>query len=479
MSRRTVLLVTTLAASSLALRADSMFRGNPAHTGVYESKSPGGLKFKWRFRSGGSIRSSPAASGGIVCIGSRDGKLYAADTATGALKWSFQTGGDVSSTPAIVGGVVYFTGGDNRLYALNLADGRKLWQFEPGAAIPYSYMPAEPRAYDYWSSSPAVAASTLYVGSRDGHVYALGLDGKLKWKTDMGATIVASPAVADGVVYEGDMEGKLFALDAASGKLRWKARAEGNAFFRGEFQSSPAVAEGMVYIGSRDGFLYAFDATNGERKWRFDHKGGWVPTSPAVARGLVFCGSSDGEFVNAVDAKTGVQKWRWDGKTRVFSSPAVVGDRVYVGTWSGSVIGFQAEDGKIAAMTGLETAVFSSPEIADGMLYIGSDDGYLYAFEAPPEIKRTEIAIDPKRLDDYLGEYQLTSGMNCVVTREANGLQLEVPGQGKSSLFANAEDTFFIKGVDVVLKFRRDPAGKVDQMTLLQSGMEIKMKRVK
>jgi eukaryotic-like serine/threonine-protein kinase len=479
MSPRTLLFFTTLAASSLALRADSMFRGNPAHTGVYESKSPGAMKLKWRFRSGGPIRSSAAASAGVVCFGSRDGKLYAVDASTGALRWSFETGGDVSSSPAIAAGSVYFTGGDGHIYALNLADGRKKWKFETGAEIPYFYIPGEPRTYDYWSSSPVVAGGTLYVGSRDGRVYALGLEGNLKWKTDMGSTIVASPAVADGIVYEGDMEGKLLALDAATGKVRWKAHAEGNAMFRGEFQSSPAVANGMVYVGSRDGFLYAFDAANGERKWRYDHKGAWVPTSPAVARGLVFCGSSDGEFVNAVDAKTGVEKWRWDGKTRVFSSPAVIGDRVYVGTWSGSVIALQAEDGKTAAVTGLETAVFSSPEIADGVLFIGSDDGYLYAFDAPPEIKRTEIAVDPKRLDDYPGEYQLASGMNCNISREGNGLLLDVPGQDKSPLFASDQDTFFMKAADVVLKFGRDASGKVDQMILLQGGLELKMNRVK
>jgi outer membrane protein assembly factor BamB len=268
-------------------------------------------------------------------------------------------------------------------------------------------------------------------------------------------------------------------MDAASGAIRWKAHAEGNAIFRGEFQSSPAVAGGMVYIGSRDGFLYAFDAASGERKWRYDHKGSWVPTSPAVANGLVFSGSSDGQFVNAVDAKTGAEKWRWDGKTRVFSSPAVVGDRVYVGTWSGSIAAFNAADGKVAAMTGVETAIFASPEIAGGMLFIGSDDGVMWAFEAPPEVKRVEIAIDPKKLDDYVGEYQITPSMNFKVAREGDGLLLVVPDQGKPPMFASAPDTFFLKAADVVLTFRRDAEGKVDQMTLLQGGMEVKMKRVK
>ncbi len=469
----------TLTAVSQAFAADEMFRGNPAHTGVYDTKSPGAMKLKWRFRAGGPIRSTAAASNGIVCFGTGSGRFYALDASTGSVKWTYETGGELSSSPAIASGAVYFTGGDNHIYALDLATGRLKWKFETGAAIPYLYVPNEPRAFDYWSSSPAIAGQVLYVGSRDGHVYALTLDGKLKWKTDMGATIVASPAVSNGVVFEGDMAAKLFALDAETGAVRWRARAEGNAFFKGEFQSSPAVANGMVYIGSRDGFLYAFDAATGERKWRYDHKGAWVPTSPAVARGLVFAGSSDGQFINAVDAATGVEKWRWDAKARVFSSPAVVGDRVYAGTWSGTIIALNADDGKVATAGLVETAVFTSPEIANGVLYIGSDDGSMYAFEAPPEVKHVEIAIDPKKLDDYRGEYEMMAGVNCAVKREGDRLLLDVPDQGKAPMFASAPDKFFLKGVDVVLTFTRDPAGKVNQMTLTQSGMDVKMKRVK
>jgi outer membrane protein assembly factor BamB len=204
---RQIVFVTILAATGQAVFADAMFRGNPAHTGVYEGKSPGGMKLTWRFQSGGPIRSSAAASSGVVCFGSKDGRVYALDATSGVLKWTFETGGDVSSSPAIADGAVYFTGGDNHIYALDLATGKKKWKYETGAAIPYFYVAGEPRTYDYWSSSPAISGGILYVGSRDGNVYALGLDGKLKWKVAMGSTIVASPAVADGTVNEGDMDG--------------------------------------------------------------------------------------------------------------------------------------------------------------------------------------------------------------------------------------------------------------------------------
>ncbi|HTZ34087.1 MAG TPA: PQQ-binding-like beta-propeller repeat protein, partial [Methylomirabilota bacterium] len=63
-------------------RADiPMFRGNPEHTGVIaDSATPKGgayLNPKWRFQTGGRIRSSAALVNGVVYFGSDDGYLYA------------------------------------------------------------------------------------------------------------------------------------------------------------------------------------------------------------------------------------------------------------------------------------------------------------------------------------------------------------------------------------------------------------------
>ncbi len=89
-------------------------------------------------------------------------------------------------------------------------------------------------------------------------------------------------------------------------------------------------------------------------------------------------------------------------------------------------------------MAGVETAVFASPEISGGVLYIGSDDGVMWAFEAPPDVKHVEIPIDPKKLDDYVGEFQVSTAMSFQVVRDGDRLLLDVPDQGKPPMFASA-----------------------------------------
>ncbi|MGE5352813.1 MAG: PQQ-binding-like beta-propeller repeat protein [Acidobacteriota bacterium] len=78
------------------------FRGNLQHTGVCTSStfSDSG-KFKWKFKTDGMVRSTPAVYDGMVFFGSRDKHFYAVDRTKGTMVWKFQTGEEVSSSPAV------------------------------------------------------------------------------------------------------------------------------------------------------------------------------------------------------------------------------------------------------------------------------------------------------------------------------------------------------------------------------------------
>ena len=88
-------------------------------------------------------------------------------------KWSFQTGYDVDSSPAIGSdGTIYVGSRDGNLYAIN-PDGSRKWAFEAG------------RIQD---SSPAIGSDgTIYVGSRDDYLYAINPDGSRKWRFKTGS----------------------------------------------------------------------------------------------------------------------------------------------------------------------------------------------------------------------------------------------------------------------------------------------------
>ncbi|HJU89168.1 MAG TPA: PQQ-binding-like beta-propeller repeat protein, partial [Gemmatimonadaceae bacterium] len=191
--------------------------------------------------------------------GSFDGNFYALDAATGQERWRYATEGagltsksfgydrrSIQSSPAVVGGVVYVGSRDGHLYAINARDGKLKWRF----------------AHDQTSwaiSSPAVRDSVVYEGSSDGHFFHTlrASDGKELWRVVSEHSVWSSPVVAGSVVYtaEGayaaDGGGTIRALDAATGDERWRYRVDGGVL------SSPSLGDGIVVFGSDDGSVYA------------------------------------------------------------------------------------------------------------------------------------------------------------------------------------------------------------------------------
>src|SRR5437773_9539320 len=86
---------------------ETMFRGGPAHQGVYQGGGPTLLGLAWRAPTDGDVVSSAAIANGVVYVGSGDGFLYALDHATGARRWRYDGGIPVSSSPAVGGGHVF------------------------------------------------------------------------------------------------------------------------------------------------------------------------------------------------------------------------------------------------------------------------------------------------------------------------------------------------------------------------------------
>jgi eukaryotic-like serine/threonine-protein kinase len=252
-------------------------------------------------------------------------------------------------------------------------------------------------------SSPVWAAGTLYVGSNDGHVYALdAASGGQRWAWRTDGAVPSTPAVHDGRLHVLSYDGRLHTLDAATGEPLWKFATGGERRFEAKglhgttprtqtiadpydvFLSSPAVAGGLVYFGSSDGHLYALDAATGALRWK-QRTGDVVHASPAVADGVAVVGSWDGRLY-AFDAVTGAERWRFQaGVDPVManqqgfqSSPAIAGGVVYVGCRDSHLYAIDAATGaeRWRFSTG-QSWVVGSPAVAHGKVYFNTSDSSL------------------------------------------------------------------------------------------------------
>ena len=432
---KSLLLLSMVAVCSFAPAQEAMFRGDAQHTGVYSAIGvPKFSGVRWQFHTNAQVLSSPAVVVGTLYIGSSDHFLYALDAATGALKWKFKTGGRVTSSPAVSGGVVYLGSYDSNFYALDAATGALKWKFQTAgerrfaATHLHGAQPAAetmPDPFDLYLSSPVVWNGAVYFGSGDNNIYALdAATGALKWKFKTGDVVHSSPAIADGTLLLGSWDSYFYALDAATGHEKWRFKTgeDPNIHNQVGIQSSAAVMDGIVYFGCRDSNFYAVDANTGKKLWAYNNKGSWVIGSPALRDGKVYFATSDSGLFHALDAKTGVQSFELDFKQwPMFSSPAIAGDTLYIGSDQGKVFAIDVKNQNVAwsfeteasrqngptyttadglpkyqaaffdffyddMVSGVQKmmsvgAVLSSPVIAGDTVYFGSADGNVYAVD--------------------------------------------------------------------------------------------------
>ncbi len=270
------------------------------------------------------------------------------------------------SSPAIASGIVYVGSKDGYLYAFDAKSGTQLWRASTGASI---------------LSSPAVVNNIVYIGSD--RFYAFNAkSGSLLWKTHMSGGFISSPAVVNNVVYVGSDDDNLYALDAKTGKILWQKHTGG------AIDSCPAVDNGVVYVGSKDGNLYAFNANNkGRILWQIPMGG---VSSPAFVDGVVYVAFNSNLY--AFDAETGILRWPAPIPAPPgfhYLSPAVANGIVYVGSQDnkssdpegGNLYAFDVNSEK-QLWTAPAGNIESSPTIANGVVYVGSNNGNLYAYDA-------------------------------------------------------------------------------------------------
>jgi outer membrane protein assembly factor BamB len=270
--------------------------------------------------NGDFLLSSAAVANDTVVVGAGDGNVYAFVASSGHEKWRFQTGGRVRSSPAIDGHSVYIGSFDGTIYSLDLDSGREVWRYDTEG----KKLNSADFGFDRKSilSSPAVVDGNVYIGSRDGFLYALDASkGTLKWRFDHQMSwAISSPAVQNSAVFESSSDGHFFhAVRASDGHELWRFILDGGGW------SSPALSATTGYTGDDEGNLFAIDLRSGEERWRFVAMAGIV-SSPTIADGMVLFGCNDGAvYAIRVNANTLFKRAVfWDSESaRVVTSTTV------------------------------------------------------------------------------------------------------------------------------------------------------------
>ncbi|MCA1607853.1 MAG: serine hydrolase, partial [Acidobacteria bacterium] len=88
------------------------------------------------------------------------------------------------------------------------------------------------------------------------------------------------------------------------------------------------------------------------------------------------------------------------------------------------------------------------------------------------------VPVESRVFDAYTGEYQLSPSLIISITNENGKLTAQATGQPKNEMFAESETEFFLKTVEVQIKFVKDAGGKVTGLILRQGRHETPAQKI-
>ena len=243
-------------------------------------------KKNWQFHTNSHIESSPIVAGGKVIFGAGDEGVFALDASTGRELWHFNDSLHVDTSPAVAGTRLYAgsgrsrTGKPSEVFCLDTETGKPVWRNRTdlpvwgsplidsdevlfgvgnGRLLTLPEPPARPAGAvlsvsaktgkllwrwdgDGVFQKPIADKTSIYFGSRDGFCYCLNRDAHdVRWRFDLGSSVVARPALVDSAVYAISSKGRLASLEKADGKPRWTWELGEHTQTNPQIFSSPVV----------------------------------------------------------------------------------------------------------------------------------------------------------------------------------------------------------------------------------------------
>ena len=204
----------------------------------------------------------------------------------------------------------------------------------------------------------------------------------IAWRYHTDRTTDLTPAADADTVFFPTSSGVLLALNAADGKLQWKAE------IGGDFSAALIADDRSVYAATSysepeqnhtHGTLRALSKSTGLTLW--------MRTLPAPISGSLiannvslFGGSVDGH-VYAVSKQTGQVIWSNQYAEAFSGHPAISGNRIYFGSNAGTIRALDARTGQLIWEYKTRGAIQGPVAVRDNLAFFGSGDGNVYAFD--------------------------------------------------------------------------------------------------
>lgn len=346
------------------------FRGSPRQLGIAAGRLPSALKLAWKVQIGTKAVNAPWVTSAVVGQGrvyacAWNGTAYALSQKDGKKLWSYKLGGHIEAPPCLDGSSVLVSADNGILYSLDAATGKLRWKYETEDKILGSanVVPA-----------PTGQGTWVLIGSYDTKVHCVrGDTGKRVWTCSTDNYVNGTPAVSDGRVLFGGCDGVIRVVNLLDGKQIRTVDVS-------DYIAASAAAEGsQMFVGHYGNAFICADVVTGKIVWTYRDKAFPFFSSPAVLSDRIVVGSRD-KSVHCISRADGSSLWKFRTRGKVDSSPVVCDGKIVVGSEDGRIYLLNLANGQQLSSYLVGAPVMSSPAVVDGAVYMGANDGFIYAF---------------------------------------------------------------------------------------------------
>jgi len=299
------------------------------------------------------------------------------------------------NSPVVWGNKVFLSGANatkREVYCFDKNSGKLLWT-APVDNIPGSPATAPAVTNDTGHAAPTVTTDgkRVYAIFSNGDIIALDMNGKRVWAKNLGVPQNHYGHSSSLYVYEDKLivqydhktESKVMALATETGDIVWNTNRKGKISW-----ASPTIVKtnnGMELLLVTDPFVASYDPNTGKELWRLNCLYGEVGPSLAYADGIVF---ATNEYASLVAIKIGEQPEKLWEKYDYMSdvpSPIATNKYLFLITSYGMVLCYDAKTGDTLWEKEFGSGFYSSPILVGDKIYLIDKEGVTHIFKADKE----------------------------------------------------------------------------------------------